>query len=289
MEFEQWTQELGGVGTRGRSLGRGGAWKGRGLEGGRGARPGGGRGTERGTAAWGRGEGRRGEGRPSGAARHGSQRPAAEGGGARSAGAGVARAWGLSPARPPPAGPYLGLLLGHGCARRAAGRQAAPGERLTLSARRSPAATARGAALCPQIPARRLAGEGHVAVARARGALPDVGRVPGRPGFLVVGNASPGGSCAVRRLAFGGAPGSEAWGRWRSRGALRLGERTEQLGSRSGAVHRAAGVARGKLWGRGRWDSEVPGAPRVRGAAGRRAGTPRGRTGTPKGAQRSKP
>lgn len=114
-------------------------------------------------------------------------------------------------------------------------------------------------------------------------------RVPGRPGFLAVGNASPGGSCAVRRLAFGGAPGSEAWGRWRSRGALRFGERTEQLGSRSGVVHRAAGVAWGKLWGRGRWDSEVPGAARVRGAAGRRAGTPRGRTGTPKGAQRSKP
>ena len=32
----------------------------------------------------------------------------------------------------------LGLLLGHGCARRAAGRQAAPGERLTLLAHRSP-------------------------------------------------------------------------------------------------------------------------------------------------------
>ena len=49
------------------------------------------------------------------------------------------------------------------------------------------------------------------------------------------------------------------------------------------AVHRAAGVARRKLWGRGRWDPEVPGASEGPGARWKARGDPEGAHWDPQG------
>lgn len=85
--------------------------------------------------------------------------------------------------------------------------------RVTLSARRSPAATARGAALCPPNPGapvgrRRSRGARAFTMRAACG----VERAPGRPRFLAVGNASRGGS--PRNPSGPGSRGrSGHWGR----------------------------------------------------------------------------
>lgn len=197
------------LGPWGRSLGRGRAEPGR---------AGGGE-----PAARLRGEGReaRAPGRPG---RHRGPWPrgpcgAAEGAQSAEGAEGAARAGVERGARPVPTGPYLGLLLGHGCARlRMVGRRQGirqPGSgRVTLSARRSPAATARGAALCPPNPGapvgrREVTWRMRVHDARARGMerAPGWAEVPG-DWECVTGR----GPAPSPRPDTGGRSGTEGWG-----------------------------------------------------------------------------
>lgn len=126
------------------------------------------------------------------------QSPAAEGARCAAGTAGGTRA-GVDPGcRPAPTGSYLGLLLGHGCARRRGGNgvldSAGAGESRSRPAALPPQMLA-GPRFAPQIPERWLAG------ARSRGRRACTTRVPGTssarpaaPRFLAVRNASRGGA-----------------------------------------------------------------------------------------------
>lgn len=103
------------------------------------------------------------------------QSPAAEGARCAAGTEGGTRA-GVDPGcRPAPTGSYLGLLLGHGCARRRGGNgesdSAGAGESRSRPAALPPQMLA-GPRFAPQIPERWLAGGDHVADARARRACP---------------------------------------------------------------------------------------------------------------------
>ena len=153
-----------------------------------------------------RGGGRK-AGRPGDAAGPGARRPAAEGGGAR--GTGATRAGGPSPG-PGPRPPALTLGFSSDMASR--GGRRGSRQRRAVDSRSRPAALPpqllAGPRFAPKSPRAGWPARVTRWGARARGALPGVGRVPGRSRFLAVSNASAGGARAVRRPYFAGHAGS---------------------------------------------------------------------------------
>lgn len=180
-----------------------------------------------GRRGWGwRGEWGRKAGRPAGAAGPGPRRPAAEGGGVR--GTGAARAGGPSPGP----GPRLpALTLGFSSDMAARGGRRGSTQRRAGDSRSPPAALPpqllAGPRFAPKSPRAGWPARVTRWGARARGALPGVGRVPGRPRFLAVSNASAGWTRAVRRPYFGGRAGSRGntghLGSWGTGGAVWVG------------------------------------------------------------------